>query len=530
MIRPILNARLDGASTIPATGTLTAASGSTVDLSLATVTLPASITSTFFDFKGNQSASGNPNYPTGSKGDVYYISVAGKVGGASGKTVTVGDMLICSADNAGGTEASVGTSWFVTESNLDMTNVAITGGSITGTSITATSPTFATSVVTADASFTAFAGATTLLTIGGTGASASLFAPSTLDTTSSTTGAIRTSGGISAAKALNIGTTGTFGGQIITIAGAVGTPSIAPTDDSNTGIWFPAADTAAVSVAGARAITIGVGGTGGRVGVNSTAPGATFHVVADSAIGGMAMRLSDTTNAQHADFYAPTSDGTNTAAAFGTASNHNFAVFANNSGWRYLFRTTGIFEIVQSSGGKGGLGITIPAGGTLAAVTTGKANVGGVLKDFYTDVGNVTTGEDDLYTYTTLANTLATDGHKLEAEFSGIFVSAATETLQLKAYFGGTQIFATGALTITADCAWLMRIVGIRVSASVVRFSVWCGAQVATDVPPIYTEVTGLTLSSTNILKITGEAAGAGAVTNHIIAKLGNIKWMPAGT
>jgi hypothetical protein len=41
-------------------------------------------------------------------------------------------MLICSVDNAGGTEASVGTSWFVTESNLDMTNVAITGGSVTG--------------------------------------------------------------------------------------------------------------------------------------------------------------------------------------------------------------------------------------------------------------------------------------------------------------------------------------------------------------------------------------------------------------
>ena len=135
MIRPILNARLDGAATVPSGASFTAASGSTVDLSLATVTLPASITSTFFDFKGNQSASGNPNYPTGSKGDVYYISVAGKVGGASGKTVTVGDMLICSDDNAGGTEASVGTSWFVTQSNLDMTNVAITGGTITGTTV-----------------------------------------------------------------------------------------------------------------------------------------------------------------------------------------------------------------------------------------------------------------------------------------------------------------------------------------------------------------------------------------------------------
>ncbi len=77
-----------------------------------------------------------------------------------------------------------------------------------------TSPDFTTSVTTPSTSFTAFAGATTLMTIGGTGASASSFFPSTLDTSSSITGAIRTSGGISAAKALNIGTTGTFGGSV----------------------------------------------------------------------------------------------------------------------------------------------------------------------------------------------------------------------------------------------------------------------------------------------------------------------------
>jgi hypothetical protein len=70
------------------------------------------------DFKGNTDASANPNYPAASKGDVYYISVAGKVGGASGKSVDVGDAVVASADNAGGTEASVGTSWFVLEHNL----------------------------------------------------------------------------------------------------------------------------------------------------------------------------------------------------------------------------------------------------------------------------------------------------------------------------------------------------------------------------------------------------------------------------
>lgn len=77
-----------------------------------------------------------------------------------------------------------------------------------------TSPDITTSVTTPSTSFTAWAGATTLLTIGGTGASASSFFPSTLDATTSTTGAIRTSGGISAAKALNIGTTGTFGSTV----------------------------------------------------------------------------------------------------------------------------------------------------------------------------------------------------------------------------------------------------------------------------------------------------------------------------
>lgn len=70
------------------------------------------------DFKGSTDASGNPNYPAASKGDAYVVSVAGKIGGASGKSVDVGDVYVASADNAGAAEASVGTSWFVLEHNL----------------------------------------------------------------------------------------------------------------------------------------------------------------------------------------------------------------------------------------------------------------------------------------------------------------------------------------------------------------------------------------------------------------------------
>jgi len=119
----------------------------------------------------------------------------------AGKTLTVNNTITFA-----GTDATVMT-FPTTTATIARTDAAQT---FTGVQ-TMTSPAITTSITTGSTSFTAWAGATTLLTIGGTGASASLFAPSTLDTTSSTTGAIRTSGGISAAKAANIGTKVTVG-------------------------------------------------------------------------------------------------------------------------------------------------------------------------------------------------------------------------------------------------------------------------------------------------------------------------------
>lgn len=83
----------------------------------AAAAVAAAVTS-LLEFKGSTDASSNPNYPAADKGDTYYITVAGKIGGASGKSVEVGDAVVASADNAGGTEAGVGTSWFVLEHNL----------------------------------------------------------------------------------------------------------------------------------------------------------------------------------------------------------------------------------------------------------------------------------------------------------------------------------------------------------------------------------------------------------------------------
>jgi hypothetical protein len=49
-------------------------------------------------FKGVIDCSANPNYPAADAGHFYKISVAGKIGGASGINVQVGDSIICAVD------------------------------------------------------------------------------------------------------------------------------------------------------------------------------------------------------------------------------------------------------------------------------------------------------------------------------------------------------------------------------------------------------------------------------------------------
>lgn len=84
------------------------------------------------DFKGSTDCSANPNYPAASKGDFYLVSVAGKIGGASGIDVTAGDTYFALADNAGGTQAAVGTSWTVIQGNVAYVPVNKAGDTMTG--------------------------------------------------------------------------------------------------------------------------------------------------------------------------------------------------------------------------------------------------------------------------------------------------------------------------------------------------------------------------------------------------------------
>lgn len=158
------------------------------------------------------------------------------------------------------------------------------------------------------------------------------------------------------------------------------------------------------------------------------------------------------------------------------------------------------------------------------------AKVGGVIFDHFADVGNVGTGDDDLYSDTLVAGTLNADGAKVFATYGGIFAGAAASTQRFRIYFGGTQIYDTGALSIgVATNNWTANVMCARESSSVVRCTTWVNTDFATLFPySTYTRVTGLTLSNTQVVKITGETAGVGAANDQIVAKEGTLKFYPA--
>ena len=76
---------------------------------------------------GTIDASTNPNYPAATNGEAYHVSVAGKIGGASGIDVEIGDLVTAVADNAGGTQASVGSDWIIMQTNIDQATTTVRG-------------------------------------------------------------------------------------------------------------------------------------------------------------------------------------------------------------------------------------------------------------------------------------------------------------------------------------------------------------------------------------------------------------------
>lgn len=149
--------------------------------------------------------------------------------------------------------------------------------------------------------------------------------------------------------------------------------------------------------------------------------------------------------------------------------------------------------------------------------------------DNFADV-SVGGAEADIYSATTLANTFASNGDKLVATYGGNFVTLGTESVQLKVNFAGTTIWDSTAIAIsTGTTSWAITVELIRVSSTVIRYTVRLNTTGASGF--VYCsvgELTGLTLSGTNILKTTGTSSGVSSGVGDIIGKMSSISFLPA--
>lgn len=111
--------------------------------------LTAAVVDDVLDLQGEIDCSGNPNYPIADKGNSFFVTVAGRIGGATGPLVNSGDLIVCKNDNAAaGDHATVGGNFFILERNVDGATDTVAGWVRLATSAEVTAGTSITSITT----------------------------------------------------------------------------------------------------------------------------------------------------------------------------------------------------------------------------------------------------------------------------------------------------------------------------------------------------------------------------------------------
>jgi hypothetical protein len=250
------------------TGGVTAGPGS--GSQVATVVTNANLTG---DVTSVGNATTLTNAPVIAKVLTGYVSGAGTVAATDSILQAIQKLNGNDATNANltGAVTSVGNATLLGSFTTAQLLAAVTGETGTGAVVFGTSPTLVTPALgtpasgvvtnltgTASININGTVGATTANTGAFTTLSASgatVYAGSAVMTigdatrtasTSITTGAIVCGGGLGVWSDINLG------GAVITAAGAVNTPAYTTNGDTDTGLWFPAANTVAASTAGAE--------------------------------------------------------------------------------------------------------------------------------------------------------------------------------------------------------------------------------------------------------------------------------------
>ena len=122
----------------------------------------------------------------------------------------------------------------------------------------------------------------------------------------------------------------TLSGVVSIAAGTALLPALIPTSDPNTGLWFPAADTVAISTSGVEAVRIG---SSGNVGIGTEVPTQPLDVNGNVAITGTGRRItgdfSNATFANRVAFKTSTTNGNTVVSILpnGTSNTASYDVF-----------------------------------------------------------------------------------------------------------------------------------------------------------------------------------------------------------
>ena len=153
-------------------------------------------------------------------------------------------------------------------------------------------------------------------------------------------------------------TVANFNNVVTTGTGTAASPAIVPTGDSNTGVFFPAADTIAFSEGGAEAMRID---SSGNVGIGTTSPATKLSVVASANSG------INVTNGTMTGIFFNSSD---TSIAIGSTSNHPVTLFSNNAERLRIDSSGNVLIGTTSADFAAGVGVKFAASATTPVVST----------------------------------------------------------------------------------------------------------------------------------------------------------------
>jgi hypothetical protein len=259
--------------------------------------------------------------------------------------------------------------------------------------------------------------------------------------------------------------------QLVTIAGSAATPAIAPTGDSNTGIFFPAADTIAFGEGGAEAMRIN---SSGNVGIGTTSPGTKLDV---RGAGEIARFCGTNTSNTYITF----GDGTTQFGDIGydARDTNAFSIFNGQSGPLIFGAVSERMRI--TSAGNVGIGTTSPdvfsrgySGTILGISSSGQSAIelnSGTGYTCYFDLGVAGTRVGSL-TATSTDTTLGTIGaFPLNFSTNGSVKAVITDAGYLLVGYASSngayplqvngQIFATSSTIATSDGRYKKDIVSL---------------------------------------------------------------------